>query len=74
MIESTSALSGCGGRMNTHIRYLATRAKEKGDIQLLAVNDIFDKRKREARKKRESMRNPSTTISMSCARARTSMS
>ena len=42
---------GCGGRMNTHIRYLAARAKEKGDVQLVAVNDIFDKRKTEAREK-----------------------
>ena len=36
---------GCGGRMGTHIRYLVTRAKEKGDVQILAVNDIYDKRK-----------------------------
>lgn len=42
---------GCGGRMNTHIRYLVARAKEKGDVQLVAVNDIFDKRKQEAREK-----------------------
>ncbi len=42
---------GCGGRMNTHIRYLAARAKEKGDIQMVAVSDIYDKRKQEAREK-----------------------
>jgi predicted dehydrogenase len=40
---------GCGGRMGTHIRYLAGRAKEKGDVQLLAVNDIYEKRKKQAR-------------------------
>ena len=40
---------GCGGRMGSHIRYLATRAKEKGDVQLIAVNDIYDKRKQQAR-------------------------
>jgi len=40
---------GCGGRMQTHLRYLAQRAKEKGDVQLIAVNDIYDKRKQVAR-------------------------
>jgi len=40
---------GCGGRMGTHIRYLVQRAKEKGDVQLIAVNDIYDKRKQLAR-------------------------
>jgi predicted dehydrogenase len=40
---------GCGGRMNSHIRYLVNRAKEKGDVQLVAVNDIYDKRKQLAR-------------------------
>lgn len=40
---------GCGGRMGSHIRYLAARAKDKGDVQLLAVNDIYDKRKQQAR-------------------------
>ena len=41
---------GCGGRMGTHIRYIIERAKEKGDVQPVAVNDIYDKRKQEARK------------------------
>lgn len=40
---------GCGGRMGTHIRYLVQRTKEKGDVQLVAVNDIYDKRKQLAR-------------------------
>lgn len=40
---------GCGGRMGSHMRYLAARAKEKGDVQLLAVNDIYEKRKQRAR-------------------------
>jgi predicted dehydrogenase len=42
---------GCGGRMKTHIDYLARRAKEKGDIQLVAVCDIYDKRKQQARER-----------------------
>jgi len=40
---------GCGGRMGSHIRYLVNRAKEKGDVQPIAVNDIYDKRKQRAR-------------------------
>ena len=40
---------GCGGRMGSHLRHLAGRAKEKGDVQLLAVNDIYDKHKQRAR-------------------------
>jgi predicted dehydrogenase len=40
---------GCGGRMGSHIRYLVSRAKEKGDVQLVAVNDIYEKRKQQAR-------------------------
>ncbi len=42
---------GCGGRMNTHIDYLVRRAKEKGDVQLVAVNDIYDRRKSQARER-----------------------
>ena len=42
---------GCGGRMGTHIRYILARAKEKGDVQPLAVNDIYDKRKQLARER-----------------------
>lgn len=42
---------GCGGRMGAHIRYLVARAKEKGDVQLVAVNDIYDKRKALARER-----------------------
>src|SRR5919106_1296352 len=40
---------GCGGRMNAHIRRVMERNKERGDVQALAVNDIWDKRKQRAR-------------------------
>ncbi|NOT59992.1 MAG: Gfo/Idh/MocA family oxidoreductase, partial [Acidobacteria bacterium] len=40
---------GCGDRMTNHMGYLAKRAKENGDVQLLAVCDIYDKRKQIAR-------------------------
>ena len=40
---------GCGGRMNTHIRRIVERHKERGDVQAVAVNDIWDKRKQRAR-------------------------
>lgn len=40
---------GCGGRMNTHIRRVMDRNKERGDVQAVAVNDIWDKRKQRAR-------------------------
>ena len=40
---------GCGGRMNTHIRRVMERHKEGGDVQPVAVNDIWDKRKARAR-------------------------
>jgi predicted dehydrogenase len=40
---------GCGGRMNNHIDYLVRRAKERGDVQPVAVCDIYDKRKQQAR-------------------------
>ena len=40
---------GCGGRMNSHIRYVVARSKEKGDVQAVAVNDIYEKRKERAR-------------------------
>jgi hypothetical protein len=36
---------GCGGRMNTHIRRIMERNKERGDVQAVAVNDIWTKRK-----------------------------
>ena len=39
---------GCGGRMNTHIRRIMG-AKDNGDVQAVAVNDIWDKRKQRAR-------------------------
>ncbi len=42
---------GCGGRMNTHIDYVVKRAKEKGDVQAVAVCDIYDKRKLKARER-----------------------
>ena len=41
--------TGCGGRMNTHIRRVMERNKERGDVQAVAVNDIWDKRKQRAR-------------------------
>ena len=40
---------GCGGRMNAHIRRIMERHKERGDVQAVAVNDIWDKRKQRAR-------------------------
>jgi predicted dehydrogenase len=42
---------GCGGRMNTHIDALVKRAKERGDVQPLAVCDIYEKRKKLARER-----------------------
>jgi len=39
---------GCGGRMNSHIRHIVARSKEKGDVMAVAVNDIWDKRKKAA--------------------------
>ncbi len=42
---------GCGGRMNTHLDALVNRAKERGDVQPVAVCDIYDKRKRLARER-----------------------
>ena len=43
------AFVGCGGRMNTHIRRIVERNKAQGDVQAVAVNDIWDKRKERAR-------------------------
>ena len=40
---------GCGGRMNAHIRRIMERNKERSDVQAVAVNDIWDKRKQRAR-------------------------
>jgi predicted dehydrogenase len=40
---------GCGGRMNAHIRRIMERNKERADVQAVAVNDIWDKRKERAR-------------------------
>src|SRR5688572_25156061 len=40
---------GCGGRMNTHIRRVMERNKERADVHAVAVNDIWDKRKQRAR-------------------------
>ena len=39
---------GCGGRMNSHIRHIVARSKEKGDVMAVAVNDIWEKRKKAA--------------------------
>jgi len=40
---------GCGGRMNAHIRRVMERNEERADVQAVAVNDIWDKRKQRAR-------------------------
>jgi len=40
---------GCGGRMNAHLRRIGERNKAQGDVQAVAVNDIWDKRKERAR-------------------------
>ena len=42
---------GCGGRMNSHITHVMNRNKAKGDVQAVAVNDIWEKRKQAAREK-----------------------
>jgi predicted dehydrogenase len=42
---------GCGGRMNAHITRIVNRAKENGDVQAVAVNDIWEKRKETARER-----------------------
>jgi predicted dehydrogenase len=42
---------GCGGRMRAHIDRIVNRAKERGDVQAVAVNDIWEKRKRLARER-----------------------
>jgi len=39
---------GCGGRMRSHIRHIVARSKQKGDVTAVAVNDIWDKRKKAA--------------------------
>ena len=39
---------GCGGRMNSHIRHIVARSKDKGDVTPVAVNDIWEKRKKAA--------------------------
>lgn len=47
----TVGFIGCGGRMNTHIDYFVKRAQERGDVQPVAVCDIYEKRKRLARER-----------------------
>jgi predicted dehydrogenase len=42
---------GCGGRMRAHIDHIVRRSKAKGDVQPVAVNDIWDKRKQMARER-----------------------
>ena len=42
---------GCGGRMNTHITHVMGRNKAKGDVQAIAVNDIWETRKKLAQQK-----------------------
>jgi predicted dehydrogenase len=42
---------GCGGRMRAHIAHIVRRATDKGDVQAIAVNDIWDKRKQQARER-----------------------
>jgi predicted dehydrogenase len=40
---------GCGGRMRAHIRRIVERSKATADVMPVAVNDIWDKRKKAAR-------------------------
>ena len=40
---------GCGGRMRAHITRIVERAKSQADVQAVAVNDIWTKRKNAAR-------------------------
>lgn len=40
---------GCGGRSRAHMNHIVARYKAKGDVQPVAVNDIWDKRKEAAR-------------------------
>jgi predicted dehydrogenase len=40
---------GCGGRMRAHINRIVERAKGQADVQAVAVNDIWTKRKQLAR-------------------------
>ncbi|HEY8548416.1 MAG TPA: Gfo/Idh/MocA family oxidoreductase [Vicinamibacterales bacterium] len=42
---------GCGGRMRAHIDHIVRRSKERGDVQAVAVNDIWTKRKELARER-----------------------
>jgi predicted dehydrogenase len=42
---------GCGGRMRTHIDHIVKRSKDKADVQPVAVNDIWEKRKNLARER-----------------------
>ena len=37
---------GMGGRMGEHTGYVATRNKNQGDVQAVAVCDIYEKNKR----------------------------
>ena len=39
---------GCGRRMNSHIRHIVARSRDKADVMAVAVNDIWDKRKKAA--------------------------
>ncbi|MFN0124173.1 MAG: Gfo/Idh/MocA family protein [Blastocatellia bacterium] len=39
---------GCGGRMRTHTGHIMRRAAAKGDVQAVAVNDIYDRHKKAA--------------------------
>lgn len=42
------AIIGCGWRGGQHMRILMSRAKEKGDCQIVAVCDLYERRLREA--------------------------
>ena len=39
---------GCGRRMNSHIRHIVARSRDKADVMAVAVNDIWEKRKKDA--------------------------
>ena len=65
---------GCGGRMNTHIRRVMERNKERGDVQAVAVNESGTNARPAPARRPAWMKNPFTTTIARCARGRTSMS
>lgn len=43
------AVIGCGGMGTTHLRWLANRAKDVGDIQVVSVCELYTRRRQRAR-------------------------